>query len=104
MVNAMSTHVWFDSGATQSFVSQSLSKKFCNAPVTLDYLLEVKIVDDHTVSSSSVHRGCVLNLFIERYSIDLVSIPLRGLKVIIEIDKLCPNETMIDYERKIVRV
>lgn len=36
--------------------------------------LEVEIMDDHSVSVSRVHRGCVLNMFSERYSINLVLI------------------------------
>ena len=75
-MNGITSHVLFDLGATRSFVSLTLSKNFCDTPGTLDYPLEVKIADDRTVSASRVHRGCVLNLFCERYSIDLVMIPL----------------------------
>lgn len=71
----MTAHVLFDSGATRSFVSLTLS--ISDAPRILDYPLEVEIADNRYVSASRVHRGCVLNLFNERYSIDLVSIPLR---------------------------
>lgn len=46
LVNGMSTHVLFDSGATRSFVSLALSKKFHDAPRALDSLFEVEIVDD----------------------------------------------------------
>ena len=66
----------FDSGATQSFVSLVLSKKFCDAPSTLDYLLEVETVYEHSVSALRVYHRCVLNPFSERYFIDLVSIPI----------------------------
>ena len=97
----MTAHVLFDSGATRSFVSLALSKKFSDAPGTLDYPLEVEIADDRTVSASRVHHGCVLNLFSERYSIDLVPIPLRGSKVIIGMDWLGPNGAMIDCERQL---
>lgn len=85
-------------GVTRSFISILLSKKFSDAPSTLDYPLEAEIVDDRLVSASSVHQGCVLNLFCERYSIDLVSIPLRGLKVIVGMDRLVPNGALIDCE------
>ena len=76
MVDGMSAHVLFDLGATRSFVSLALNKKFCDARGTLDFPLEVRIADDRTVSDFRVHRGCVLNLFSERYPIDLVSIAL----------------------------
>ena len=76
LVNGVIAHVLFDSGATRSFVSLSLRKKLCDAPRTLDFPLEVEIVDDRTVSSQRVHHVCILNLFSERYSIYLVLIPL----------------------------
>ncbi|XP_023747437.1 uncharacterized protein LOC111895585 [Lactuca sativa] len=69
--NGMTDHVLFNLGATQSFISLELSKKFSDAPEILDYPLEVEIADDRSVSASSGHRGCVLSMFNERYSIDL---------------------------------
>ena len=47
---------WYDCswfvlfGATQSFVSLTLSEMFRDAPGTLDSSLEVEIADDHTMS------------------------------------------------------
>ena len=54
LVNGMTAHVLFDSGATRSFVSLALSKKFRDAPGTLDAPLEVEIADDRTVSAAMV--------------------------------------------------
>lgn len=79
-------------------MSLTLSKKFSDAPGMLDYPLEIEIYDDHSVSSSRFHRGCVLNLLNKRYSIDLVLIPLRGSKVIIGVDWLVPNGALIYCE------
>ena len=62
LVNGMSVHVLFDSGATRSFVSLALSKKFRDTSGTLDSPLEVEIADDRTVSAERVYRGCVLNM------------------------------------------
>ena len=45
-----------------------------------------------------------MNLFGERFPIDLNLIPLRGLKVIIGIDWLGANGAMIDCEHQLVRV
>ena len=75
MVNGLSVHVLFDSGATQSFMSLVFSKKFQDTEGTLSSPLEVEITDDHTVSVSRVFIGCVLNIFGERFPIDLVLIP-----------------------------
>ncbi|XP_052626964.1 uncharacterized protein LOC128133531 [Lactuca sativa] len=76
LVNGMSAHVVFDSGATRPFVSLSLSKKFWDAPGTLDSLLEVEIADDRTVSDARVYQDCALDVYGERFRVDLVSILL----------------------------
>ncbi|XP_023748610.1 uncharacterized protein LOC111896873 [Lactuca sativa] len=99
LVNGLFAHVLFDSGATPSFVSLSLGKKFQDALGILDSPLEVEITDDRTVSSMRVFRRSILNMFGEIFPINLVSIPLRGLKAIIELDWLGPNGAIIDCER-----
>ena len=75
-MNDISALVLFDSGATRSFVSLALSKRFGGAPGVLDCPLDVEIVDDRTVRVTRVHRGCTLRLFDEQFSMDLVPIPL----------------------------
>ncbi|XP_023768578.1 uncharacterized protein LOC111917159 [Lactuca sativa] len=104
LVNGMTAHVLFNSGATRSFVSLVLSKKFQDAPGTLDTPLEVDIADDRTVSAARVCQDYVLNVHGERFRIDLVPIPLQGLKVIIGTDWLGANGAMINCERQLVRV
>ena len=104
LVNGMSAHVHFDSGATRSFVSLALSKKFRDAPGTLDSPLEVEIADDRIVSVTRVYRDCFLNVFGERFRVDSVLILLRGLKVIVGMEWLGANGVMIDYKRQLVRV
>ena len=88
LVKVMSVHVLFDSGATQSFVSLALSKKFQDASGTLELVLEVEIADDRTMSVVRVYQDCVLNVLRKRCRADLVPIPLRGLKVIVGMDRL----------------
>ena len=45
-VNGIPVQVLFDSGATRSFVSLALSKRFTESSGILDCPLEVEIVDD----------------------------------------------------------
>ena len=103
-VNGISAMVLFDSGATRSFVSLALSKRFSRAPGELDCPLEVEIADDRTVRVDKVYRGCSLRIFEEQFSVDLVPIPLRGNKVIVGMDWLSPNGAVIDCELQLVRV
>ena len=92
----MSTHFLFDSGATLLFVSLALSKKFQDASGNLGSPLKVEITDDYTMSAARVYRDYVLNVLGEGFHVDLVLIPLRGLKVIVGMDLLGANGAMID--------
>ena len=65
--------------------------------------IEVETVDDHIMSASRVFCRCFLNMFSERFPIDLVPIPLRWSKFIILMDWLGLNRVVIDYERQLVR-
>lgn len=49
---------------------------------------------NHSVNASRVHRGCVLNIFSERYLIDLVPIPLGGSKAIVGMEWLGSNRAI----------
>ena len=66
-MNGISALVLFDSGATRSFVSLALSKRFSRLPEELDCPLDIEIVDDMTVRVTRVHRGCTLRLFEEQF-------------------------------------
>ena len=57
--------VLFDSGATRSFVSLALSKRFAGAPRELDCPLDVEIADDLSVQVTWVHWGCIILMFSE---------------------------------------
>ena len=92
----------FDSGATRSFVSIALSKRFVDFTSMLDCPLEVEIANDRSVWESKVYRDCVL--YDDQYLVDLVPIPLRGNKVTIGMDWLSPNEAVINYEQQLVWV
>ncbi|XP_023767220.1 uncharacterized protein LOC111915809 [Lactuca sativa] len=104
LVIGLSAHVLFDSGATRSFVSLALNKKFRDVPGTLESPLEVEIANDRTLSVARVFRKSIQNMFDERFPIDLVLIPLKGMKMIIGINWLGPNGAVIDCERQLVRV
>ena len=70
MVNGFSAHILFDSGATRSFVSLALVKKFRDALRTPDSPLEVEIMNDRTVRAARVFQRSVLNMFWARFLID----------------------------------
>ena len=67
LVDDISTLVLFDSGATRSFLSLALSKRFFGAPGELDCPLDVEIVDDRTIRLGGfigdVHCSCSMRSF-----------------------------------------
>ena len=54
-MNDIPVLVLFDSGATRSFVSLALSKRFSESSGMLDCPLEVEIADDRSVRASTVY-------------------------------------------------
>ena len=85
-MNGIFALVLFDSGATRSFVSLVLSKRFIGATGALDFPLDVEIDDERKVWVARVHQGCTLQLFSEQYVVILVPIHLHGNKVIVGMD------------------
>ena len=89
-MNSISTLVLLNSGATRSFITLKLNKRFVGALGELDCLLNVEKADDRTIRVARSHRGCTLQLFDEQFSVYLVPIPLQVNKVIVGMDWLSP--------------
>ena len=96
-MNGIPVQVLFDSGATRSFVSLALCKRFPKSSGMLDCSLEVEIADNRSVQASEVFRDCVLRLFEERYLVEFVPIPLRWNKVSVDMNLLSSNGAVIEY-------
>lgn len=88
LFNIILAHGLSDSGATRSFESLALSKKFGDTPGMFDFPLDVEIADDCIMRAPRVHQGCVLEFFYKKYLIDLVLFPLQGAKIKLGIDWL----------------
>lgn len=58
----------------------------------------MEITDDSLVHVSRLHQVSILELFSERYLIDLVPIPLRESNIIVGMDWLSHIVEMFDYE------
>ena len=69
LVNSLHALVLFDSGASQSFVSQSFSRSFDMALGELECPLRVSISNEHGICASIIYWGYVLEIFGVSYSI-----------------------------------
>lgn len=55
----------------------------------------VEMTDDRIVSALKVYRGCILEMFCERFLIDLAPIPLIKMMMVISMDWLSRYGVMI---------
>ena len=104
-MNSLPALVFFDSGSSRSFVSQSSSREFGVPEGKLDCPLRVSIANEHGVSASSIYRGCELKIFGVSFPIDLIPIPMGDVCMIVGMDWLNRFGAMIDCEgqRMVVR-
>lgn len=94
--------VLFKSRASRYFVSLSFSGSFNVSLGALDCMLGISITDDPTVTNSRVYHDCVLEIFGERFPIDLVPITIDDVYVIAGMDWLTQFGDLIDCERQLV--
>ena len=92
--------VLFDSGASRSFVSQSLNREFGFLVGEIECPLRVSISNEHMIYASSVHQGCMLVIFGVSFLIDLILIPMGDVCVIVGMYWLSHFGAMIDCEGK----
>ena len=74
--------------ASQYFVYGSFGREFGLPVRELESPLQVFIANEHGISTFTVYRGCVLDIFRVSFLIDLISIPMRDVCVIMAIDWL----------------
>src|SRR5581483_10109540 len=78
-VNSIPAVVLFDSGATHSFISRNFSKQLNCSIERLNCPLVVEIADNRTITVTDVHCECTLEIYGEKFPIDLILIDTREL-------------------------
>nr|GFB49655.1 putative reverse transcriptase domain-containing protein [Tanacetum cinerariifolium] len=96
--------VLFDSGSDKSFVNTSFSYLIDIDPVRLNTSYEVELADGRVASTNIVLKGCTINLVGHLFKIDLMPIELGTFDVIIGMDWLVKQDTVIVYGKKVVHV
>nr|GEV02520.1 putative reverse transcriptase domain-containing protein [Tanacetum cinerariifolium] len=94
----------FDSGFDKSFVDTRFSSMLNIDPVKIGVSYEVELADGRVVSTSTVLKGCTLNLVSHIFKIDLMLIELGTFDVIIGMDWLVKHDTVIICGEKVVRI
>ncbi|GJR07174.1 putative reverse transcriptase domain-containing protein [Tanacetum coccineum] len=104
LLNDHHAYMLFDSGADRSFVSNTFSALPDIIPYALDVSYAVELADRRTSETNTVLRGCTLGLLGHPFNIDPMPIEFGSFDVIIGMDWLAKNHTMIVCDEKIVRI
>nr|GEW29529.1 hypothetical protein [Tanacetum cinerariifolium] len=104
LLNNRYATVLFDSGLDKSFVNTSFSHLIDIDPVRLNTSYEVELADGIVASTNIVLKGCTINLVGHLFKIDLMPIELGTFDVIISMDRLVEQDTVIMCGKKVVHV
>ncbi|GJW25821.1 putative reverse transcriptase domain-containing protein [Tanacetum coccineum] len=104
LLNNHYASVLFDSGADQSFDSNTFSTFIDIIPDTLDVSYAVELADGGVFETNTVLRGYTLGLLGHPFNIDLTPVELGGFDVIISMDWLANHHAVIVCDEKIVRI
>ncbi|XP_020203731.1 uncharacterized protein LOC109789234 [Cajanus cajan] len=92
--------ILFDLGATHSFISLDCIHRLRLVVDELDVCLVVSTPMLNFVTTSECCLRCPIELFGQRYRVNLICLPLVGLDVILGMDWLLANRVLIDCARK----
>ncbi|GJX79885.1 reverse transcriptase domain-containing protein [Tanacetum coccineum] len=83
-VNLLPAHVLFDSGSDRSFVSESFSQNFIIPTSKLNPSLDVEVAGSKIIHVVSVFQNCEIEIDNEKFSVDLIPMPMGKINVVIE--------------------
>ncbi|GJZ91615.1 reverse transcriptase domain-containing protein, partial [Tanacetum coccineum] len=104
LLNNRYASMLFDSGADGSFVSIAFSSLIDIAPTTLDYSYVVELAYGRVAKSSTILRGCTLNLLNHPFNIDLMPVELGSFDIIIGMDWLLKYHVVIVCDEKVIGI
>ncbi|KAJ9546613.1 hypothetical protein OSB04_019156 [Centaurea solstitialis] len=103
-VNSKPALVLFDTGATWSYVSRRFCKDFQIELGNLDSPQAIDVAAEEVQVVEHVYRGCSIDIFGVRFSINLIPIPMNGVDVVVGIDWMFPNRATTDVAGQCVRI
>ncbi|GJS73892.1 putative reverse transcriptase domain-containing protein [Tanacetum coccineum] len=104
LLNNRYARVLFESGSDKSFINSGFSQLIDIKSVRLNISYEVELADGKLVSTSTVLRGCTLNLLNQLFEVDLMPIELGTFDVIIGMDWLVKHDALIVCGKKEVHI
>nr|GEY99764.1 putative reverse transcriptase domain-containing protein [Tanacetum cinerariifolium] len=104
LLNNRYATILFDSGSDKSFVNTSFSHLIDIDLVRLDTSYEVELADGRVASTNIILKGCTIKLVGHLFKINLMPIELGTFDVIICMDWLVEQDTVIMCGKKVVHV
>ncbi|GKE25394.1 putative reverse transcriptase domain-containing protein, partial [Tanacetum coccineum] len=104
LINNVYALVLFDTGADRSFVSYTFSKYIDIPPTALDTNYSVELADGKSLTTSTILRGCTLNLQNHLFKIDLLPIELGSFDVIVGMDWMAEHRAEVVCYAKYIHV
>ncbi|XP_074318774.1 uncharacterized protein LOC141655603 [Silene latifolia] len=104
LFNSTPVSVLFDTGASHSFISHSLSNKLKLVPSNPDIGLLIGLPTGETIPCSVVYKDCTITIEENPFLVDLVQLDLHDFDIILEMDWLIANHVLIDCHKRIVTI
>ncbi|GKA89693.1 putative reverse transcriptase domain-containing protein [Tanacetum coccineum] len=104
LINNVYASVLFDTGVDRSFMSYAFSKYIDIPPTTLDTNYSVELADGKSLTTTTILRGCTLNLQNHLFKIDLLPIELGSFNVIVGMDWMAEHHAEVVCYEKYIRV
>ena len=93
-------HTLFDSGATHSFISETLVKRLNLPSSQLDYVLEVSNPLGNVSNVECCYKSCPVRIMGRTLPADLIPLPMKGIDIILGMDWLSKYWAKIDCHRR----
>ncbi|XP_074289223.1 uncharacterized protein LOC141614372 [Silene latifolia] len=103
-LNSTPVNVLFDTGASYSFVSHSLSKRLHLKPQNQELRLPIGLPTREIISCTTLFRDCVLTIEGNRFLADLIQFNLQDFDIVLGMDWFRKNHVMVDCHEKSVTI
>ncbi|KAL8110065.1 hypothetical protein AgCh_025971 [Apium graveolens] len=104
VINSVEVKVLMDSGATRSFISESILDRLNCITYPLEPNLIIEVANQEKVIVNKVYPDCVMVIEGRHFSVDLISFKLGEFEVILGMDWLSNNEAQIKCKCKKVKL
>ncbi|XP_074306451.1 uncharacterized protein LOC141641698 [Silene latifolia] len=99
-LNSNPVNVLFDNGASNSFISRSLSEKLNLTPQIRKLRLSVGLPTGENISCPIWYKDCILTIDANSFLDNLVQFDLQGFDIVLGMDWLSKNHVMVNCHEK----